>query len=31
MAKVFVLGRIYALQAYMDLMMAEGQKHIPIY
>ena len=29
--EVIILGCIYALPAYRDLMRAEGPKHIPIY
>ena len=31
MPEVFILGCIYALPAYRDLMRAEGPKHIPIF
>ena len=31
MPEVIILGCIYALPAYRDLMRAEGPKHIPIY
>ena len=31
MTEVFILGCIYALPAYRDLMRAEGPKHIPIF
>ena len=31
MPEVIILGCIYALPAYRDLMRAEGPKHIPIF
>ena len=31
MLEVFILGCIYAIPAYRDLMRAEGLKHIPIF
>ena len=31
MPEVIILGCIYALPAYRDLMRAKGPKHIPIY
>ena len=31
MPELIILGCIYALPAYRDLMRAEGPKHIPIY
>ena len=31
MPEVFILGFIYALLAYWDLMRANGPKHIPIF
>ena len=31
MPEVIILGCIYVLPAYRDLMRAEGPKHIPIY